>query len=97
LIGSITTPAQVVQPDEVVALKGSANVAEKGKYTVRGKVTFEGKSTDAKELSFSVPVGGGLPIWAIVAGVVVVVLLLVSGGVTWGLLRRLPRPRGPGA
>jgi len=97
LVDSITTPEQVVQPDEVAAIKGSANVAEKGKYTVRGKVTFEGKSTDAKELSFSVPVGGGLPIWAIVVGVVVAVLLLVSGGLTWVLLRRLPHPRRPEA
>jgi len=93
LVDSITTPEQVVQPDEVAAIKGSANVAEKGKYTVRGKVTFEGKSTDAKELSFSVPVGGGLPIWAIVVGVVVAVLLLVSGGLAWVLLRRLPHAR----
>jgi hypothetical protein len=87
----------LVQPNEVAAIKGSVNVTEKGKYTVRGKVTFEGKSTDAKELSFSVPVGGGLPIWAVVVGIVVAVFLLVSGGLAWGLSRRLPRLRRPEA
>jgi hypothetical protein len=97
LVDAITTPEQPVQPDEVAAIKGSVNVMEKGKYTVRGKVTFEGKETEAKELSFSVPVGGGLPIWAIVVGVVVAVLLLVSGGLAWVLLRRLPHPRRPEA
>jgi hypothetical protein len=97
LLDAVTTPAQPVQPGEVAAIKGSVNVMEKGKYTVRGKVTFEGKSTEAKELSFSVPVGGGLPMWAIVVGVIVAVLLLVSGGLTWGLLRRLPHARRPEA
>ena len=97
LVDSITTPEQLVQPNEVAAIKGSVNVTEKGKYTVRGKVTFEGKSTDAQELSFSVPVGGGLPIWAIVVGIVVAVLLLVGGGLAWGLSRKLPRLRRPEA
>ena len=96
LVDTITTSDQLVQPDEVATIKGSVNVMEKGKYTVRGKVTFDGKSTDAKELSFSVPVGSGLPIWAILAGSVIVVILLLSGGVAWRW-RRLPRLRRPEA
>ena len=97
LLDAVTTPEEPVQPGEVAAIKASVNVVEKGKYTVRGKVTFEGKSTEAKELSFSVPVGGGMPIWAIVVGVTVIALLIVGGGVAWGLLRRLPHPRRPEA
>jgi hypothetical protein len=95
LVDAITTSEQPAPPNETTTIQTSVNVANEGKYTVRGKVTFGGRETETKELVFKVGQGGGLPIWAIVAGVVVVVLLLVSGGVTWGLLRRLPHPRRP--
>jgi len=87
----------LVVPGDVVPLELFVDVTEEGTYTVRGKVNYEGKETDVQELVFTVGGGGGLPVWAIVVGVAVIALLIVGGGVAWGLLRRLPHPRRPEA
>ena len=97
LVDAITTSEQPAPPNETATIQTSVNVANEGKYTIRGKVTFGGKETETKELVFRVGEGGGLPIWAIAAGAIVAVLLLASGGVAWVLLRRLPRLRRPEA
>ena len=90
------TSAEIeVVPGDVQPLVLFVHVTQNGTYKVQGKVNYEGKETDVKEIVFTVGGGGGLPIWAIVVGVVVVVLVLVSGGVAWGLSRRLPRLRRP--
>jgi hypothetical protein len=96
-IDTATSEELLVVPGNVVPLELFVNVTQNGTYKVQGKVNYEGKETDVQELVFRVGEGGGLPIWAIVVGVTVAVLLLVSGGLTWGLLRRLPHSRRPEA
>jgi len=96
-IDTATSEELLVVPGNVVPLELFVNVTQNGTYKVQGKVNYEGKETDVEELVFRVGEGGGLPIWAIVVGVVLAVLLLVSGGLTWGLLRRLPHSRRPEA
>jgi len=95
-IEATSSEERVVEPGNVVPLELFVDVTQNGTYKVQGKVNYEGKETDVQELVFTVG-GGGLPIWAIVVGVVVAVLLLVSGGLAWVLLRRLPRLRRPEA
>jgi len=51
-------------------------------------VNFEGKETDVRELTFTVG-GNGLPLWPIVGGLALAVI--VAGGVGWGWRRRLAR------
>ena len=49
----------------VAPLEVFVQVPEKGTYTIRGKVNYEGKETDVQELTFRVGVGGGRPpFWA---------------------------------
>jgi hypothetical protein len=96
-IDAATSEELVVVPGDVQPLELFVDVTQSGTYKVQGKVNYEGKETDVQELVFTVGGGGGLPIWAIAVGVVVAVLLLVSGGLTWVLLRRLPHPRRPEA
>lgn len=92
-IDAATSDELVVVPGDRLPLEIFVHVTQDGTYKVQGKVNYEGKETDVQELVFTVGGGGGLPTWAIFAGVVVAVILLVSGGVARMLLRRLPRLR----
>jgi hypothetical protein len=96
-VDAATSNEIAVVPGDVQPLVLFVHVTQDGTYKVEGKVNYEGKETDVQELVFTVGGGGGLPIWAIVVGVVVAVLVLVSGGLAWGLSRRLPRLRRPEA
>jgi hypothetical protein len=96
LTDTISTPERLVQPGEVVALEAFVDVPDPGDYTIMGKVNFEGKETEVKELTFQVgDGGGGLPIWAWAAiggGAIVVVAL--AAGAAWRLRQRSPRSSG---
>ena len=96
-VDAVTSDELVLFPGSVLPLELFVHVTQNGTYKVQGKVNYEGKETDVQELVFTVGGGGGLPTWAIFAGVVVAVILLLSGGVAWVLLRRLPRLRRPEA
>ena len=96
-VDAVTSNQLVVVPGDVLPLEMFVHVTQNGTYKVQGKVNYEGKETDVQELDFTVGGGGGLPTWAIFAGVAVVVILLVSGVVARMLLRRLPRLRRPEA
>ena len=57
LVDAITTSEQPAPPNGTATIQTSVNVAEEGKYTVRGKVTFGGRETETKELVFKVGTG----------------------------------------
>jgi hypothetical protein len=95
LIDTISTPERLVEQGETVALEVFVEVPKGGTYTVRGKVNFEGKETEEKELTFEVRGPGdgeGLPLWAwiLIGGGCVVGAVVVLGG-SWALARRLLR------
>jgi hypothetical protein len=82
-----------VEPRQSVALDAFADVLEAGTYTVTGKVNYEGKETEEKELTFAVvsPGGGGddeLPIWlwAVIGGAALMVAVAIVAG-SWALVR----------
>ncbi|MBA4181027.1 MAG: hypothetical protein C0506_10605 [Anaerolinea sp.] len=54
LVKPVTSLQKLVRRDEVQKLEALIEVPVKGNYTIRGKVNFEGKETDEKELSFRV-------------------------------------------
>jgi hypothetical protein len=95
LIDTISTPERLVLQGETVALDVFVEVPKGGEYTVRGKVNFEGKETEEKELTFEVRGPGGdegLPLWVwilIGAGCVVGAVVIVGG--SWALARKLLR------
>jgi hypothetical protein len=95
LIDTISTPERLVQQGQAVAFEAFVDVLDAGTYTVKGKVNYEGKETEEKELTFDVEgLGGGegLPIWAwivIGAGGLVGAVVIVGG--SWALARRLLR------
>jgi hypothetical protein len=92
LLDAVTTPEQLVEPDEVVTIEASLDVPNAGEYTVRGNVSFEGRRTEAKELSFRV--GGSdywLPIWAWILVGCAVIVVVVS--LSWALRQRWVRKR----
>jgi hypothetical protein len=95
LIDTISTPERLVEQGETVALEIFVQVAKGGEYTVRGKVNFEGKETEEKELTFEVRGPGdgeGLPlgVWILIGAGVVVGAVVIVGG-SWALARRLLR------
>jgi hypothetical protein len=95
LIDTISTPERLVQQGEAVAFEAFVDVPDAGTYTVKGKVNYEGKETEEKELTFDVGgLGGGegLPLWAwiVIGGGSVVGAVVVVGG-SWVLARRLLR------
>ncbi|MCJ7509281.1 MAG: hypothetical protein MUP14_00100 [Dehalococcoidia bacterium] len=93
LVQAITTPEKLLAPGDTAMLEIFVNVPESGDYLVRGKVNFEGKETEEKELTFDVGGGGeGLPLWAwiLIGGGCVVGAVVVLGG-SWALARRLLR------
>jgi hypothetical protein len=97
LTDTLSAPERLVEPGEAVDLEAFVEVPKGGTYTVRGKVNFEGKETEEKELTFDVrgPGGGGddeLPlwVWVVIGGGSVVAAVVVLGG-SWALARRLLR------
>jgi hypothetical protein len=95
LIDTISTPQRLAEQGETVALGVYVKVSKGGTYTVRGKVNFEGKETEEKELTFEVrgPGGGeGLPlgVWILIGAGSVVGAVVIVGG-SWALARRLLR------
>jgi hypothetical protein len=96
LIDTVSTPERLVEQGETVALEAFVEVPKGGTYTVRGKVNYEGKETEEKELTFDVRGPGGdgegLPLWAwiVIGGGAVVGAVVVVGG-SWALARRLLR------
>jgi hypothetical protein len=93
LIDSVSSQELLVEPRQSVALDAFADVLEAGTYTVTGKVNYEGKETEEKELTFAVvsPGGGGddeLPIWlwAVIGGAALMVAVAIVAG-SWALVR----------
>jgi hypothetical protein len=93
LIDSVSSQELLVEPRQSVALDAFADVLEAGTYTVTGKVNYEGKETEEKELTFAVvsPGGGGddgLPIWlwAVIGGAALMAAVAVVAG-SWALAR----------
>ncbi len=99
LTDTLSAPERLVEPGEAVALEAFVKVPQAGSYTVRGKVNYEGKETEEKEVTFDVqgPGGGGddeLPIWVwILIGGGTLVGAVAIVGWTWSraLVRRLLR------
>jgi len=79
---------RLVERGATAPLELFVDVPTSGTYSVRAKVNFEGKETDVRELTFTVG-GNGLPLWPIVGGLALAVI--VAGGVGWGWRRRLAR------
>jgi hypothetical protein len=97
LIDSISSQELLVEPRQSIALDSFADVQEAGTYTVTGKVNYEGKETEEKELTFAVvsPGGGGddgLPIWlwAVIGGAALMAAAVMVAG-SWALARRFLR------
>jgi hypothetical protein len=95
LIDTISTPERLVQQGETIALAVYVKVLKGGEYTVRGKVNFEGKETEEKELTFEVRGPGGdeglpLGVWIVIGAGSVVGAVVIVGG-SWALARRLLR------
>ncbi len=97
LIDSVSSQELLVEPRQSVALDAFADVLEAGTYTVTGKVNYEGKETEEKELTFAVvsPGGGGddgLPIWlwAVIGGMALMAAVAIVAG-SWALVRMFLR------
>lgn len=97
IIDTVSSQELLVEPRQSIALDAFADVQEAGTYTVKGKVNYEGKETESKELTFAVvsPGDGGddeLPIWlwaVIGCGALIAAVIIVGG--TWTLARRVMR------
>jgi uncharacterized membrane protein len=59
LTKSVTSLQKLVRRDEVQQLEALVEIPESGQYTIKGKVNFEGKESEVKELSFEVRAKGG--------------------------------------
>jgi len=97
LIDTVSSQERLVEPRESIALDSFADVGEAGTYTVKGKVNYEGKETEIKELTFAVVSAGGgedegLPIWlwAVIGGGALIAAVITIGG-SWALARRVMR------
>jgi hypothetical protein len=89
LIDTLGSDEELVMPGGVTAIEFTARVDEKGEYTIRGKINYEGRETDEQSLTFKVGGGvGGVSPLLVAAGAVAVVVA-VGGG--WGLMRRRGR------
>lgn len=95
LIDTVTTPERLVEVGEDVVIETSIEVPKAGTYTVTGKVNYEGKETQVKELTFKVPhapgagEGGVSPwVWILLGCGIVAAALL---GASWILTRRVSR------
>jgi hypothetical protein len=95
LVDTVTTPERLVEVGEAVVMETSIEVPKAGTYTVTGKVNYEGKETQVKELTFNVPhapgAGGGevsLWVWIVLGGGILAAVLL---GASWILTRRVLR------
>ncbi len=88
LVKAITGVERLVPAGERASLEVFVDVPQGGRYTLKGKVSFEGKDTESKELTFQVAGAAGRPAWMYGAGgaLAAVVLLAAAGG--WLLLRR---------
>ena len=96
LVAQVSSQEQLVLPSLTAGLEVVTQVTEKGQYTVRGKVNYEGRETDAQEFSFRVgPQGGGMPVWVwplIAAGALAAAG--VAAGAGWTAWRRKGAARG---
>jgi hypothetical protein len=97
LIDTVSSQELLVEPRQSIALDAFADVGEPGTYTVKGKVNYEGKETEVKELAFAVISAGGgedegLPIWlwAVIGGGTLIAAVITIGG-SWSLARRVMR------
>jgi len=96
LADTVTTPERLVEVGEAVSLEIYVDVPKAGTYTVSGKVNYEGKETEAKELTFKVSRGPGgdegLPLWLwmVISGSSMLGGAVVVGG-SWVLTRRVLR------
>ena len=86
LVDTVSTAERLVEQGETVGLEVFVEVPEAGTYTVMGKVNFEGKETEVKELTFRVGDEGGVPLWT---WVVVGPGLALIGLAGWTFRRRL--------
>jgi hypothetical protein len=79
LIGATESEPVMVEAGNSAQIDIFVDVAEKGKYRVQGHVTYEGKTTDDREVSFKVPPDlsetaeiFGRPWWQVLVGVLAV-------------------------
>ncbi len=89
LIAPLTSEEQLLLPGGTGDLEILTTVAEDGVYTVRGRINYEGRETDAAEYTFRVGGSGGVStlVWILIAaGGIGVVLVAGAGG--WMVRRR---------
>jgi hypothetical protein len=87
LLTAVTTPEKLVAPGDLASFETFIQLTDSGDYVVRGKVNYDGKETDQKELSFSV--SGGTP-WALIGGAAVGGSLVLGAGIgaLWWMRRK---------
>jgi hypothetical protein len=90
LIKAVTGVEKLVSKNEEASLDVFVEIPEKGRYTLRGKVSFEGKETEAKELAFGVGTSAALggSDQKFIAGAGVVLALVAAGAVFIGFRAR---------
>ncbi|HYM16528.1 MAG TPA: hypothetical protein VEZ14_13305 [Dehalococcoidia bacterium] len=91
LIESLQSPEQLLLPGGSGDLEVLAHVVDKGTYTVKGKINYEGRETDVQQVSFKVGSGGGIPGWIVFVASGVTAAVIAGGGL-WFARRRF-RPR----
>jgi hypothetical protein len=94
LVNAITGLEKVVSKGEQAALDLLVEVPVRGEYRLVGKVSFEGRETDSRELviSVGVPSEAGIGPWPFIGGAAAVLALLLAGGGFW-LRARAARAR----
>jgi hypothetical protein len=90
LVDAVNSEERLVPYGEKADLEMFVRVHEDGEYRLRGKVNFEGKETETKEVTFSVGSGTRAPgEFGVIAAVLVLVALIGAGTVALGRRKML--------
>ncbi len=81
LVDHVTTPERLVLQGQPDIMEVFLQVPQPGRYTLRGKVNYEGRETEEKELTFEVAEpGAGPPPWLWAVGGTLGALLVIGIG-----------------
>ncbi len=90
LLTAVTTPEKLVAPSDLGVFEIFTEIKDTGNYVVRGKINYEGKETDERELSFSVSEGTSL---ALFGGIAAGAIIVLGVGIATPLLLRRRRAK----